>query len=474
MKQVRKEWENVLERYGYPNLAFPSFVEDTGSTAWLDMKQKEITIDTTFLSDLGLGLDGFRAVCGHEVGHHVVFPYDLSFSMKVVEEMKKSDEANAKDLENLFSDVIVNTDMVDRGLTSISDVYKTFDSDNSVMRALKAVQSYNTNTDFGVANIASWKQKTKNMVRSLAKLNYRDLRKENILRTAYRFGTIITRHREEPLSDVETIDTLLETNISNGNLDFEIRKNPGGFNPEMIGEESKDSLLEYYKSKSRQYQIRVEDVTKTERTGEKISGFEVGDTYASLDTYKSFGKVLPGFSKKRESNTFGSSNTETTHSLEDLLICLDGSGSMTDPNVDESPAVISGFALANTYLRRGREVASLTFSHSTDVVDFTDDEDRIYNGLLRYEGGGTRFDYEKVESLLDRRPGCDCYVISDMQLDDIESFGRFLKRKKDEHDITVFHIDPFSSWNVEGVQCYSVSTSDEIPDMVRREVKKKV
>lgn len=203
---------------------------------------------------------------------------------------------------------------------------------------------------------------------------------------------------------------------NNGNLGGA----PGGVfldNPDVYT----DKVL--YNVLSERYSLKIKKLPIEHKGGAYPCGYESwssSDPPHEIDPFTSFGIIAPGITKKVETkglNAFG-----TCEKTPDLLILLDDSGSMQNPTTGISHAVLSSFVAAKSYVRNGSEVAPGRFSDRTTVPEFSRDEGRVIDELLKFKSGGdTHVDLPVVEETVKKgkknKKELDVILISDGQID---------------------------------------------------------
>ena len=123
-----KTWKQVRKFWRYPQLNEPEFTSKEGmenEIAAIDMKKRRILVNEKNLEDkLGPGL--LRPVESHEVGHYKFCPYSLKNLVKLIAVANKelNNLPQAKMVENLFADLMVNYHLYKNGETGIANVYE--------------------------------------------------------------------------------------------------------------------------------------------------------------------------------------------------------------------------------------------------------------------------------------------------------------------------------------------------------------
>lgn len=469
-----KVWDEVVEKYGFPNIEPPELYRMPNETAFINLDTLDIKIGYEFLQGLNMSfVDGFKAVSAHELAHHVVHPYDLKTCFEVVKVMKNAGNSkNPSSDQNLFADVIVNIDLVDRGVPEIAQVYQNMDNDGGVFTAIKGVQSTKTSLDFGLPQNMSGQ--TRRLIGDLHNLTYRDLYGDELLDTAKEFSILINQNdlcREEPEST-----GIIEANIGDvsakdleGVADVFDVSEISGLDRGVYGGLVDVLLKEKYAALSKKYSLVPFEKQVTYGSGggeEAFREFEVGDEARSVDVYKSFGRYLPGVSTVKSIVENVKEDENNSYDLPDAVIVLDSSGSMPNPTLTESPGVVAGFAVARTYVSRNSEVASVNFASTTGVSGFSRDVDLVYDNLLSDQGGYSELDLKSLKQLVGGRGDVDLYFISDMMIHPGMEIDMFLEKHGLDNRVSVFQLNPFSKKKYSNCEVHPVRSLSDLPGTV--------
>ena len=159
----------------------------------------------------------------------------------------------------------------------------------------------------------------------------------------------------------------------------------------------------------------------------------------------------------------------------DLVIAIDTSGSMDNPNQVLSYAALGGTIAVQAYLGRGAEVAVYNFSSSDIVLDFTPDEEKILKHLVKYQSGGTTLNVSVLDQLLQSRPrsgrDVDILIITDLGIFNFDEVLGKLASYDDTHRIFVFAIgtiDDATLQRFEGtkVEIHVIQDKADLPKIV--------
>jgi len=152
-EDLQKYWEEVKQELGFPNLSFPRLTEKEINTASINMHTKDIIMSKSFfekVSKYGSEKEAFKAISAHEANHYMLCPYDLKTLMLLDFEATKINNSSGTDLANYFEDVIVNLDLVERGMPGINKIYYDFGDVSEFTETLRKVYSDLTGLYFGM------------------------------------------------------------------------------------------------------------------------------------------------------------------------------------------------------------------------------------------------------------------------------------------------------------------------------------
>jgi hypothetical protein len=133
-------WEKVRRKWDYPRLNKPRLLTEeeakeqgmADQIAAINMNSNEIIVNKANLEDR-LGINFLPQIESHEVGHYKYMPFDLrnyvrlvGYADKVMKNMK-----NAQLVQNLYSDLCVNTMIYKKGDKEIIEMYKKLSKNNN-------------------------------------------------------------------------------------------------------------------------------------------------------------------------------------------------------------------------------------------------------------------------------------------------------------------------------------------------------
>jgi hypothetical protein len=465
-------WENTKRLWIHVNLRRPRIFakeEEEGlddEIACFDFARKQIYVDEANLEEK-LGLEDFPSVLSHEIGHHKKCPYDLrNFFRLIANARKEVDNINdAKLMENLFADLLVNTCIYRKGNAGIKRIYQKFSKEKNS----KLWQFYISTFEYMIGETDSILP---------------DAAKEEVKKDAARIGDILSRVinksgewgkavREFTRTGKKYMDDdkKYQDKDENGNKGSgagDGQGNNGGSSDEYdmlpIDKHDIEDFLPFdpYTTDPEKKRKYVENETKefkgiAEEVGhetfkEVVEELGLGtkrqaniwfykDLMSSflMDMPKYFGGLdasSPKMPKKwRISDSLERLNAEYSLSMfgvliagvttyqftsdlygseekgdeaPDLLIVLDSSGSMPDPNAYDrelkinpeayfSFPVLSAMIAANAALEHGKKVAVINFDHGFEYLDYTNQSNDVFDAIINYRGGCTDIPGEAIK-----------------------------------------------------------------------------
>jgi len=245
-----------------------------------------------------------------------------------------------------------------------------------------------------------------------------------------------------------------------------------------MGREATEALIQFYTAKAERYEVTVEDkdvLGGGDNSKTELKGWEVDDPYSSVDIFNSYGKFFPDISKSwKESGDCGEKKTNSTP---DLLVMVDSSSSMPDPNEELSFAVLGGLCAARQYLKKGSRVAVANFGDDTIITGFTKDYDKMMEGLAFYQSGGTELFTDKIYDLISKnqRP-VDILLLSDGVIWNYDNIMKELISRKNTNRVTIaevtrgnmlggFSFDS-SRFEDEKINVYKIMDADDVPNII--------
>jgi hypothetical protein len=516
-------WPKLKKKHLYPEIPVPKVGEVTPSAAeegeqgeavGLEMKQKQITLNSTFLSRTSEKMteEGvIEALLDHGITHYTFCPWDFHTHLMLYSEAKKvmGDKELAKQVANYFIDVTADTYCVKKRFTDIPELHRVLKK-GEVEKVIASLYEKIWGIDLGVLNSKTGKKGHEEIVRRLARIPYLDRSRwpESMKKFARSLKPLLLEEQKEqeamggkgdsnPQGDHD-LDSYSYEEIDQGLRDFakktmalpEFKDIVEDFSEELkeagYGMEGGmgrgrgtaiDADILFYMKLAESYSIPLRKVP-LEKKGylhpHSHSPWEVGSPFQDMDIWTSFGKIMPGITqiwKKREGK--GRGKIEGTP---DCLIAIDSSGSMINPRKNLSYAVLGAACAANAYLRNDSKVGVYNFSDAPmggkDILNFTDHCEDIYRVLCKYFGGGTALDLEDLVPLIHGRKNLDLFIITDMKITNLESLIGFFGQIQNR--ITAVHIgeNPYAARFQRAVEkksnisIFTVKRKEDIPHIV--------
>lgn len=180
----------------------------------------------------------------------------------------------------------------------------------------------------------------------------------------------------------------------------------------------------WYAHLAQQYRLGIEKKL-SQQTGRvypvSLKRWLPEDGVFHLAPLATFGPVgLPGITKRWLHS--GPESRLYERQVPDLIIVIDSSGSMPDPNTDKSFAVLGGIVAADSYMDYGSKVAVINFSDQDLELEFSRDRTQVYKYIAAAQWGGTMLHPETIDKLLQKSQGeVDVLIITDLGLGDFDA-----------------------------------------------------
>lgn len=384
-----------------------------------------------------------RGFFHHELDHYAKHPYDVKtviLEQSWIEEVEENYD-KARLVRNLYDDVVVTLDLViNRSLDHVARVYVDVSSDSKIVDLLKMF--FEEVTGIGFRKGSSDEQLEKKLEKMM-QIDFLDTRKIRVRKNVMDFADIVSDLIEETQIDLPFSDFGIEdfsakeiqralTDLAR-EMDLEEFKEIATRTDRWIGIARGDQKLyefekpevDWYVSRAQRHAVYIKPLSaKGSLYPGEIKDFELDDSIDSYSPENSYGKILPGLTKKYQFEEFES----YAESLHDAVIIIDSSGSMKHPDKEVSHAVIGGFAIARNYLEHGSRVGVVNFSGRNLQLDLTRDSRSIYEYLKLYQGWGTTLHLEDLHQYLQENRAEDYVLITDMGFDNLEDVVDFFAR----------------------------------------------
>jgi hypothetical protein len=516
-------WPKLKKKHLYPEIPVPRVGEITpfaaeeeeeGEAVGLEMKQKQITLNATFLSRTSEKMTDegvIEALLDHGITHYTFCPWDFHTHLMLYAEAKKvmGDKEMAKQVANYFIDVTADTYCVKKRFTDIPELHRVLKK-GEVEKVIASVYEKIWGVDLGILDAKAGEKGHDDIVRRLARIPYLDRSRwpESMKKFARSLKPLLLEEQKEqdakggkgdsnPQGDHD-LNSYSYEEIDQGLRDFakksmalpEFKDIVEDFSEELkdagYGMEGGmgrgrgaqiDADILFYMKLAESYSMPLRKIPM-EKKGHlhphSHAPWEVGSPFQDMDIWTSFGKIMPGITqiwKKREGK--GRGKIEGTP---DCLIAIDSSGSMINPRKNLSYAVLGAACAANAYLRNDSKVGVYNFSDAPmggrDILNFTDHREDIYRTLCKYFGGGTALDLEDLVPLIHGRKNLDLFVITDMKITNLESLIGFFGQIQNR--ITAVHIgeNPYAARFQRAVEkkrnisIFTVKRKEDIPRIV--------
>ncbi|MBW3015564.1 hypothetical protein KY330_04020 [Candidatus Woesearchaeota archaeon] len=515
-KKLKEAWKRVRERFFYPNLPDPKLSETR--TASINMFNHQIEISPEFVNkfvDKGVPVEeALDGLLSHEVGHYLIHPYDLAKALWLGIVAERIDNKYGETANSIYSDLVVNLNLIMRkDLKEIPKLLRAEEKENPIQKIVKGYYQEATGIDMGVKLDDYMKQQ----VKRLQTIDFLDATKDerNLSRFTKIIRDIMLKYQLQPtqaggmgnfnpnaydkneleraLRDVaakcskEEFDKLVKKH----NIKEKLQGKPQGSKLQDITAGTEDGETElrdvlYFQVLAENFRPEIKK-RKLEKNGSMFphthKEFEVEDSPRDIDVYASLGKpFLPGLGKtwvKAE----GTYHAEEEH-LPNLLIMKDISGSMQEC---EPYAEIACIATADAYLEDRANVAVYLFNNYVDRDElkkgYQEDRDAIHRALTKSNSGGTVIDKRALRYLdfiiKKSKTPVDIVLVTDLDIDGREELFEFLYNRTDRNRVTIVYTgknggisDLQERFNSPNFTIYSITSPEQIPDIVIGEVRK--
>ncbi len=520
---IEEIWPKVKRKHLYPEIPTPKIGEigkpeegnpEESEGVGLEMKEKQMTIDSGFLSRLKERMPeehAIEALLDHGVSHYTFCPWDFHTHVQLFAEAKKmvNDKTMAKAIADYFIDVVADTHCVKKRTTDIPELRRSLPK-GKVDQVIASLYQKIWGIDLGVPLSAQGGGGHEEIVRRLARIPYLDRSRwrESIQKFARSMKPLLVEEQREreaqngqgqpsPTGEHDLSHYSIEE-IDQGLRDFAQESMKVSEFKEVVDDFSEDlkaagygmeggmgrgqgrpldADILFYMKLAENYALPLRKTPMEEKGTlhpHSHSPWEVGSPFQDIDVWTSFGKVMPGVTqiwKKREGKGRGK-----VEGVPDCLIAIDSSGSMINPRKSMSYAVLGAACAADAYLRNQSRVAVYNFSDAPmggkEVLNYTRRREEIYRALCRYFGGGTALDLDDLLPLIQGRKGLDLFVITDMKITNLETLiGYFAEI---ENRITAVHIgeNPYAArfekavGNRKNISIFTVKKKEDIPQIV--------
>ncbi len=391
---IRRAFEKARADLFYPPIEFE--IRDV-SRSYIDFTSKIKII----LSENQAKKLSFEALVGlfhHELNHWVRHPYDLK--TLILESYWLEGWKNIHDIRNAFDDIVVNLDLLDKGLKEVLQVYREIEPYSYIENILRAVLTEITGSKFGCFSLS---EEMAEKVEKLVKIDYLDTRRSTLKVNLRRFAEIIGEREYKTF-----FISFNFTDFPEGKIRRALKEIAGSFERKefknifrFVGIDRStskfelDADVEWYLVRASNYIRRLNFRKSGSLYPNEIKDFCLEDSISLYNPIESYLKFIPGIAKKYDLKDFeGFERNER-----DIVIIIDSSGSMRDPRKDRSLAVLMGFAIAKLCLDMGWRVGVINFSGKTETLQPTRSYD-IFKYIKTYQGGGTFLDVNKIKRYL--------------------------------------------------------------------------
>lgn len=477
---LKEVWPEVRRRHLFPELPAPLLTPGEERVA-LEIRGKRIYVSSNFVLEMSKVLPAkevLEALLDHAVSHYLYCPWDFTTHLRLYREAKKvlKEAQLAQRVTDHFIDVVADTHCLSQVESPLPSLYRHLRG-GLMDQALRALYQQIWGIDLGVVG-------HEKIARKLSRLPYLDRQRwaDTIRRFAWEVQPLL-RIEKKPggMDQANPLGSHSLWKYSPQEIDQGLQELAMEVSPAEFGALVHDLAQEYreggpsatggmglgpghaFQADILYYMKLAENYTLPIRQAPvKKSGslyphqhvpWELGRPFQDVDPWTSFGKIMPGITQTWERQEMEVSGEK--EGIPDCIVLVDSSGSMTNPGLHRSFAVLGAACASDAYLRNGAEVAVYNFSDATAgarvCLPYTRHRREIYRSLCTYFGGGTSLPVKDIEALqTDRLP--DIFLITDMQIVNLELLIQYFNQHPNR--VTAVHVG-----NNEHVRAFRKSTA---------------
>lgn len=492
--QWSKRWPEALALWSrYTQLGDPHWCSSkadekreglSGSFAMLRLGDKAVVISLSQVRALGLENHPLE-VLGHEVGHHIYCPADLTDHARMLVRMRAAlptKENHAPMLANLYADLLINDRLQrDRGL-NMAGLYKALRVSEADKLWTLYMRIYEVLWGLARGTLAELKR-VNGPIEGDARLAARVIRNyaRDWLEGAGRFASVCFPYLADEAPKTAALVKAFEeltgdggggfpagmTEVEPGEIEGAVHPaledQPGeeGINPRgstapaaaherspieyreilkalgmKIGEG--EAASRYYKEKALPHLVEFpvnESVQAKDPIPEGLETWDPGSAIEEVDWFESAAHsphVIPGFTTLKR--TFGTDSGSDKERIPlDLYIGVDCSGSMVNPRMNLSYPILAGTVMALSALRVGASVMvclSGEPGRAKATQGFGTDEAEVLGVLTDYLGTGYTFGIPRLAAAFPAKRPRPAHILIITDFDIFASLDGKLKGKQ--------------------------------------------
>ena len=439
-----KTWEGIRRLWGADldrPIIYPTHTEAQkhigDEIAAFDSSNNRIMVSAEKLEE-SVGKEFLETVVSHEVGHYAMIPYDIATLLSLVNTADRilKNVGLAKYVENLFADTVLNTFIyrndssapVDRNIVKLYEKMgeNSANSPDAWKLYLRSYEKLWNLPDKMLVSVTSGKiDKDAQSISDL--LTHQTFLKDNWNKRLKTYTEILEpyiRDEKDQNSGELGKGILLQPQEPKQMKDVpgNIKKAAKSMDKKQLKRivaglglgTPKQANRWFYESRSQSYAVHL---PKTLSLNSGTFPFtpkrwNFSDPISDLDVQYSIqqaGAIIPGSTYQwthRESE-----GRQTDRNNPDLLIILDTSGSMGNPNKYISKSVMASMAAARCALNTGSKVGVINFSSQSEILHHTTDKRKIDDILMLHQDCGTTMPTQQVLDVLGRNKQKPNYLL---------------------------------------------------------------
>lgn len=399
-------------------------------------------------------IDNFSAeallgIFHHQLNHWAKHPYDAKTI--ILENHYLGEIPNRTEIRNLYDDAVVNLDLIiNKGLSEIATAYRESIPKNKSDKVLRAFYKEVTGLDFGDFII---EPELKDKVKALLEIDFLNTKgtflKLNIRKFAFIMQDLIEGEKTIPfgsfslkqlnpqeirksLRNLAKELSLDEYRQIVNNILSEIEHSISPGNKALAVELTRPDVR-WYEAKALDYTIYIESIYRDGSLyPNEIKDYDLEESIDHYSPVESYGMLIPGIAKKYTLEGFEGGGDAIPS---DAVLIIDASGSMTQPDINLSYAVLSAFCLAKNFIENGSKVGVVNFSDRNITLLPTYEKQKVFETLITYQGGGTTLHIEDFLKYLGManlkgREDIDYIIITDAGIHNLEALVNNFRKIK--------------------------------------------
>ncbi|NMC10677.1 MAG: VWA domain-containing protein [Methanothrix sp.] len=435
-------WHKSRKNWHWPQLPVPREAAGAGTDDFL-FQNYRINLNRDLLSQGPLYLEN---LFDHLIVHYIFCPRSLEtaglLSLAACKGLK--DHARARDMVNIFSDIVVDSFRLER---SSEDEEKVLMGWKALARQELMPMDRLVMGFLGEYWGAALPRCQRPEVDLLVQIFSPGIRDKSLW---HRQCQEMARILEPFMPGLLGRGAIRSVEILNGSargtpLAFASKLEPGEYQKALFALGLHGDLKRWYRDQSYSIQIRLPGSSRTESYPSSPARWRLCDPCSELDIAYSLSMspwLVPGVTTYKRARETGRM-APGQGSVPDLLVVLDSSRSMEGHSLGTKThkATLAAFKACQFAHSRGAEIAAINFSEKYITAPWTRDLNAVENVLVEYFCTRTHIPGAAVLKLARSRPGCLILCITDTHIQNLYQEWEDLKKASEIGEFVLFCID---------------------------------